>query len=235
MENLLEKTLAMIVKENSKAASVFEKYELDFCCKGKRTLLTACEQKGLNARGVEADLKTVLASDTTETFGFPFEKLPPADLCDYIVKTHHHYVREELPRILSYAQKVATKHGDRYPYLKELLLLAEELHNELMPHLLKEETVLFPLIKKLDTPKAGITESLGAEKRFIKNPIAVMEREHDRASELMAAIRHITDQYQAPPGACTTFRLLYDSLHRFEMDLHKHVHLENNVLFQQYE
>lgn len=234
MESLLEKKLAKIVTENSQAAAVFEKYELDFCCKGKRTLLAACQEKGLDPQSVEADLQTVFQSAIEGKPRFPYEKLPSADLCDYIIETHHAYVKEELPRILGYAQKVASKHGERYAKLNELLLLVQELYNELMPHLQKEEKILFPLIKQLDSASANAVDSLAEKRNLVKHPIAAMERDHDHAGELMAAIRSITDQYQPPEGACTTFCVLYDSLHNFEQDLHQHVHLENNVLFARY-
>lgn len=234
MENLSEKTLAKIVTENSQAASIFEKYGLDFCCKGKRTLLVACEEKGLNPQSVEADLRTVIQSTIAGEHHFPFEKLASTDLCDYIIDTHHAYVKEELPRIVGYAQKVASKHGERYPHLNKLLNLVEELYNELMPHLQKEENVLFPLIKQLDAATTNPYDSLIKERAFVKHPIEAMEHEHDHAGEVMATIRSITDQYRVPQGACTTFQVLYDSLHRFEQDLHQHVHLENNVLFMRY-
>ncbi|MBM3411881.1 MAG: iron-sulfur cluster repair di-iron protein [Bacteroidetes bacterium] len=234
MENLSEKTLATIVKENSRAATVFEKYELDFCCKGKRSLLVACEEKGLNTQAVETALQNILQSTTTGKYGFPYEKLSSVDLCEYIVDTHHVYVKEELPRILGYAQKVASKHGERLPNLNKLLLLVEELYNELMPHLQKEEEILFPIIKQLETVQNSETASLTKNLASVKEPIAAMEHEHDHAGEVMAKIRAITDQYQPPQNACTTFRVLYDSLHRFEQDLHQHVHLENNVLFSRY-
>ena len=234
MESLLEKKLATIVTENSQAAAVFEKYGLDFCCKGKRTLLAACEEKGLNPQSLDADLQMVFQSTVAGKHHFPYEKLPSTDLCDYIIDTHNAYVKEELPRILGYAQKVASKHGERFPSLNKLLMLVEELSNELIPHLQKEEKVLFPLIKQLDTASADTADSLAEKRTFVKHPISAMEHEHDHAGEVMAAIRSITDQYQPPEGACTTFRLLYDSLYQFEQDLHQHVHLENNVLFARY-
>lgn len=231
MENTVNKTLALYVRENSQTAKVFEKYGLDFCCKGKRSLQEACTEKGLDSTAILNELNELTTTGTSGEYGFPYDKLRPTDLCDLIVSTHHQYVRTELPRIWGYAQKVASKHGDRYPYLHQLRTLVEELHAELIPHLVKEEKVLFPLIKQLDQAGDDESEMTVRARSFVSQPIAAMEHEHDHAGSLMAQIREVTNEYQPPVGACTTFKLLFDSLARFEKDLHQHVHLENNVLF----
>ena len=131
-----------------------------------------------------------------------------------------------MPQIFQYVAKVATKHGDRFPYMKEVYLLFADVQNELSQHMLKEEQILFPRIKELE--EHGLTNA-GVE--FFKGPIDIMEIEHDRAGTLLQQIRELTNNYISPADVCTTFRLSLSSLQAFEADLHQHVHLENNILF----
>jgi regulator of cell morphogenesis and NO signaling len=128
----------------------------------------------------------------------------------------------------AYALKVSNVHGNNYPNLKKLYLLVQELQTELIGHMQKEEQVLFPYLKSLsehDSPPRQQT-------RAIKYPISVLMEEHDHAGTIMSDIRILTDDYTTPQGACNTFQALYHLLEEFESDLHIHVHLENNILFQ---
>jgi len=122
MEQLTSKTLAQIVNENHQAATVFEKYGLDFCCKGKRSLQVACKEKELPLEEISAELAGVINKETGSNIDF--EKISLSELVNFIVSTHHAYVRQEAPQIFSYLQKVASKHGERHPelykYLKHL-------------------------------------------------------------------------------------------------------------------
>jgi regulator of cell morphogenesis and NO signaling len=223
MNELLNRTLSEIVTENYQAAGVFENYGLDFCCKGKRPLSQACEEKHVSAMQVLEDLSQVLHSDKKV---FDFNTMSLTELAEYIVRVHHSYVKFNLPQIFNYVVRVASKHGDRYPYMKQVYLLFAELREEFEQHMLKEESVLFPRIKLLELNAAGTQDA-----NYLQAPIDVMEDDHERAGAIMQEIRALTDNYTAPEHACTTFRLTLDSLKGFEEDLHQHVHLENNILF----
>jgi regulator of cell morphogenesis and NO signaling len=223
MTELLNKTLSQIVTENYQAAHVFEKYGLDFCCKGKRALSVACNENGLVPENILTELETVLRSSTT---AFDYGKMSLTELAEYIIRVHHDYVKIHLPQTIQYVERVATKHGDRFPYMVEVLKLFRELETELMHHMKKEEKILFPRVKLLElNAVTEITEG------YLSAPIEVMEHEHDAAGTIMHQIRVLTNDYRAPEDACTTFRLALASLQAFEADLHHHVHLENNILF----
>jgi regulator of cell morphogenesis and NO signaling len=223
MNELLNKTISQIVTDHHQTAAVFEKYGIDFCCKGKRPLVDACAEKQLNKEQVIQELAHAIATETPAT---DFNKMTLAELVDHIVTVHHTYVKFNLPQIAQYLSKVAAKHGDRFPFMKKVESLFAELQNELSQHMMKEERILFPRIKQLE--KEGLTEGGIA---FFQEPINVMEAEHDRAGTIMQQIRELTDDYIAPADACTTFRLSLASLQAFEADLHQHVHLENYILF----
>jgi regulator of cell morphogenesis and NO signaling len=223
MNELLNKTLSQIVTENYQAAYVFERYGLDFCCKGKRPLRDACEEKQI---GVDNLLKELDIALSTNTAGKEFNNMSLTELAEYIVRVHHNYVKENAPQIFAYVTKVATKHGDRFPYMIKVYHFFAEVQQEMAQHMMKEEKILFPRIKQLDffeKPHNSID--------FLQAPIDVIEEEHDHAGKLMNEIRVATNNYTAPDDACTTHRLTIAALKGFEEDLHQHVHLENNILF----
>ena len=220
---LATKTLAQIVNQNYRAAAVFEKYALDFCCKGKRSLQDACQEKKIPVDAIVREISDVSTEQSTPLINF--EKLSLSDLVEYIVSTHHGYTKRELPQIFSYLSKVCSKHGDQNPELFEMFKCFSELKDEMEMHMRKEELILFPRIKELEkTQRSNSTSNIQA-------PISVMEDEHDHAGRLIEQIREYSNNYTPPETACTTYRLAFTSLSAFEKDLHQHVHLENNILF----
>ena len=227
MSELMTKSLAQIVNTNHRAATVFEKYHLDFCCKGKRTLQQACTESELKIEEVLSDLEKTAQG---KSIPLHYENMSLTQLADYIVMTHHSYVKKEMPAILGYLEKVATKHGDRHPEMVKVLELFATVKEEMGQHMQKEELILFPRIKEVEQQLAKGNEII-INNSFLLSPISIMEEEHDHAGNLLAEIRQLTNDYNPPADACTTFKLSFAALQTFEQDLHQHVHLENNILF----
>jgi regulator of cell morphogenesis and NO signaling len=221
MTQLLNKTVAAIVTENFKTAPVFEKYGIDFCCKGKISLQSACEEKDIDPTNVIKDLQVVRTTTSDET---AFTRMPPALLINYIITVHHQYVRQNLEPILNFLLKINSKHGERYTYIKEVITYFSRLGVELEHHMRQEEEIVFPLIMDIENLK-GADNASG-----LVSLINTMELEHNTAGALMEKIRMLTDNYYIPDHACTTFRLTMNLLQEFESDLHRHVHLENHIL-----
>jgi regulator of cell morphogenesis and NO signaling len=221
---LLSKTLAQIVNDNHQAASVFEKYNLDFCCKGKRSLQIACEEKNLQGELVAAEIDSVLQQQIKPLNDFNSFSL--TELVEYIVSTHHAYTKRELSQIFTYLQKVSSKHGERHNELYRIFECFASLKEEMEMHMRKEELILFPKIEELETIDQSSELSMN-----IQVPISVMEDEHEHAGNLMEKIRLYSSNYTPPEDACTTYRLSFAALQALEKDLHQHVHLENNILF----
>ncbi|TCJ19628.1 iron-sulfur cluster repair di-iron protein [Flaviaesturariibacter flavus] len=213
-------TLSQIVSNDFRAARVFERHGLDFCCKGKRPLADACSEKGIDPGTLIAELENATAAPDAAP---NFDSFGLSELAGYIQRVHHTYVKVNGPQVAHYLARVASKHGDRLPYIIEVYHLFAELLEGLTEHMQKEEQVLFPRIRLVE---AG---SLAGS--AISGPVAVMESEHDRAGTLTAKIRQLTKDYTAPEGACTTHRMAIAALGDFAQDLHRHVHLENNLLF----
>jgi regulator of cell morphogenesis and NO signaling len=230
MQEYKQHTLAAIVADRHEAAAVFEKYQLDFCCKGKRTLQQACDEKNIPVEPIIEELQQAfdpgagLQDQVIST-------LTISQLVDYIVLKHHVYVKHAMPVIFQHLERVATKHGDRFPAMRQVFQLFATLKEEMDGHMQKEEMVLFPRIKEVDraVQQQNIPSALNAG--YISQPIHMMEAEHEDAGNLMAQIRQLTNDYTPPADACTTFRISLAELKAFEVDLHQHVHLENNILF----
>jgi len=229
-QSLSSLSLAQIVNSNHQAASVFEKYHLDFCCKGKRSLEQACAEQQLSVSKVTEDLENVFTKDNSRTT-IDFEKMSLTQLADYIVQTHHAYVKNEMPQIHAYLQKVSSKHGERHPELYKIFQTFAAVKEEMEGHMKKEELVLFPRIKELQKLADNENAQLQLNISYLQSPITVMEQEHDHAGNLLNDIRILSNDYFPPQDACTTYRLSFAALKAFEMDLHQHVHLENNILF----
>jgi regulator of cell morphogenesis and NO signaling len=228
MNELLSKPLSQIVNEQHQTASVFEKYNLDYCCNGNRSLGQACSEDHILVNEVVAKLQNIYANKTNE---LDFNKIKLYQLADYIVYTHHNYVKKEMPQILSYLEKASSKHGNRHNELYKISALFVDLSNEMMSHMHNEETILFPRIKQLEQHSfAPILYNIKYFE-YLLLPIFDMEDEHENARNIMAEIRKLTNNYMPPVHACITFKLLYASLQEFEIDLHHHVHLENSILF----
>ena len=230
MNELMTKSLAQIVNNDHRAASVFEKYDLDFCCKGKRSLQEACNEKQLPVMEIATELKNLSVKNDKDAV-LDFENMDLGALVDYIVQTHHAYVKKELPQIFSYLEKVTAKHSIHHPELIKIFQLFAAVKEEMEGHMKKEEVILFPRIKELEKHIKGEPERFGVNITYLQSPITVMEQEHDHAGTLLYEIRTLSNNYTPPQDACTTYRLSFAALHAFELDLHQHVHLENNILF----
>ncbi len=229
METLERTTIGEYVAKDFRTAAVFSKYGIDFCCKGNRTIDEACEKKDVDTNTIMDEINTVLATKNDNSIDF---KSWPLDLlADYIEKTHHRYVEEKTNVILPFLAKLCKVHGASHPELFEINQLCIGCAGELAQHMKKEELILFPFIKKM--VKASLTDELIEQPHFgtVENPIAMMMHEHDAEGERFRKIALLTNDYTPPADACNTYRVTFAMLAEFEEDLHKHIHLENNILF----
>ncbi len=220
-------TLAELVTRNFHAASVFEKYGLDFCCNGKRAISDACREQGINIDSVFSDLAQV---EITTDKGQKFDAWELDFLIDYIINNHHEYVKNSLPVIYAHTQKIASVHGERHPELFRITALFEKIKTDFEQHLTKEENILFPSIKRLVEWKRGGKKIPKSFKGSSQSPIRVLEIEHQNAGDELYEMRTMSNNFTPPDDGCTTYTATYKELDEFEKDLHQHVHLENNIL-----
>ncbi|MBK7391057.1 MAG: iron-sulfur cluster repair di-iron protein [Bacteroidetes bacterium] len=227
MKTIISLTVGEIASQLPESQTIFEKYHIDYCCGGKQTLLAACEVRNIPVEKVLNELQSI---DNEKIGGGNPVQLPPLELIEYIQDKHHQYIRSAGPVIMEMFDKVVQKHAGEYPFLSNLSSLFYELHVDLLQHMLKEEKVLFPAIRQL--MGAGKPDDLKIpEGMKLDFPVNNMELEHDRAGRLMEEMRKVSDNYRLPEDSCITWQNLYRHIDAFEKDLHRHVHLENNVLF----
>jgi regulator of cell morphogenesis and NO signaling len=195
------------------ATALFRKYKLDFCCGGSVSLSDAASAKGLDAATIASELAALSPAEIEA----PRETTA---LIAHILTRYHEVHRRELPELIRLAKRVEAVHGAREDAPKGLAHLLQSVANELESHMQKEECVLFPMM-----------EDGGND--FIRHPIAVMRAEHEEVGvELKQIEEHAS---RTPADACATWRALSAGLVKFTDDLMMHIHLENNVLFPEFE
>ncbi|MCG2462531.1 iron-sulfur cluster repair di-iron protein [Flavobacteriaceae bacterium F89] len=229
MEKTIERTIGQIVADDYRSAAVFEKFGIDFCCNGNRSIEAACEQKEVKVGELKKALETALTETTNATTDY--NSWPLDLLADYIEKKHHRYVEAKIPVLKQYLDKIVKVHGAQHPELQKINELFMASAGEFTMHMKKEELMLFPFIRKmvraqnndepLDAPRFGT----------VKNPIQTMMHEHDNEGENFRQIEALSNNYTPPTDGCNTYKVTFALLKEFQDDLHIHIHLENNILF----
>lgn len=198
------------------AVKVFQRYGIDFCCGGGKSLADACVARGVDAAKVIAEIEAEEALAATPLRRW--DQAPLDELIDHLLVRYHATLKEDLVRLYAMAERVFHVHGHKDDNLEVLFDVVQALREDLEPHLMKEEEVLFPWIRQ----GSGATATA---------PIAMMRHEHDEVAVLLTRTRELTNDYLIPDGACATWRALWKGLEAFDRDLVEHIALENNVLF----
>ncbi|MGE3608336.1 MAG: iron-sulfur cluster repair protein YtfE [Bacteriovoracaceae bacterium] len=195
------------------ATEIFRKNRLDFCCGGTQTLKEACEKKGLRLEEIENQL-----NDLTQKEGPSFKVMPLNEMTEFIVDRYHKDLKKRLPELIALSTKVEQVHGDHTACPKGLTQLLNIMYSEIQMHMMKEENVLFPLIKN-------------GQGHLAVMPVKVMNMEHEAHGKQLDEMHRLTNDFTPPEGACGTWRALYSGLAKLEEELMEHIHLENNILF----
>jgi regulator of cell morphogenesis and NO signaling len=220
-----ENIVGEVVATDFRTASVFKSHRIDFCCRGNRSIDDVCQTNGLNADSLVDELNNIAQLKDESTPNFQTWDMDL--LADYIEKKHHRYVEKRIPELKTYLNKIAKVHGERHPELSEIDDLFSASAYELLSHMQREETILFPYIRDLATQTNNEKPHFGT----VRNPINVMMQEHDNEGVRFRKIAELSDNYNPPNDACITYKVAFEMLKEFEEDLHAHIHLENNILF----
>lgn len=226
MMNIMDRnaTIGGVVAELPQAASIFNKYGIDYCCGGNRRLYDVINEQKMDEKAIYEDLEKAL---TERKNGYAnqgdFTAMEPSALSTYIEDTHHSYLRRSLPETAEILNVVLRAHGKNHTELFHVYRLFGTLKTDLEQHLLKEETMLFPALAE-----TGVKEEILELTTDIIN-------EHVAAGDILSELRNITNNYQVPSDACPTFERAYEMLEELEQDLHQHIHLENNILLKDYD
>lgn len=225
---LNSRTIGQLAVEIPIAIRIFEAWKIDYCCGGTTPLPEAMEAAG---RTVDAFIEELARLSTAPAQGFDWQSRTMNAMAREITATYHGYTREELRMIDPLAAKVLSVHGERRPELAAVLSLVRELAGDMIPHMLKEEQLLFPYVDQMEEAAAGLRAAVIPFFGSVKNPIRMMMLEHDRVGELLVRLREITGDYTAPSFACFSYRELYRRLTELEARTHEHIHVENNLYF----
>ena len=220
-----ENIIGQVVAQDYRTASIFKVHNIDFCCNGNRTIMEACDEKQVDMEPILIELNQI--SEQSDQVTFDYRSWDMDLLADYIEKKHHRYVKKTIPELKAYLKKLVEVHSDRHPELIQIEKLFSDSAVELLAHMKKEEVILFPFVRNMATGSNREAPPFGT----VQNPIEVMMHEHDNEGQRFRQIAALTDNYQPPEDACSTYRVAFDMLKQFEEDLHLHIHLENNILF----
>lgn len=222
---MLDRKISDLVVENPRRARLFEQLKIDYCCHGATPLADACRERGLDPQAIVRQIGDCDQRPGDRQIDWREKSL--TELCDHIEQTHHQWLREALPRVKGLLDKVVEAHHEQHPELDDVAQTFAAMENELFPHMMKEERVLFPMIRQLEQATTLPQFHCGT----VQNPIRVMHAEHELVGEALARMRKLTGGFAPPEDACTTYRVLLDALVELEQDLHQHIHKENNLLF----
>ena len=222
--------LADIIVARPVLASTMEKLGLDYCCGGQRSISEAAAALGLDPHTTIEILEAIpesMNADETTSVHDDWTGMSLTEMVDRLEVTHHAYLKEALPRLTELSSKVAEVHGDNHHELIDVDRLTKAIRADLEPHMMKEEQILFPMVRQLDEATSAPDFHCGT----LRNPISVMMMEHDQVGDLLQKIRTATSAYSLPDDACASYRALYEGLAELESDTHMHVHRENNIVF----
>ena len=222
----INQSVGELVTERPGRSRIFEDFGIDFCCGGKIPLATACEKKKVPVEDVVRRLLDLEEISNTED-ELNFDSMSLDALADHIEAKHHEHLRIELPRLQRLAAKVASVHGHKDARLAQIETVLNALVEELMSHMMKEEQILFPIIRRMVHNDFDKAIPCGA----LANPISIMEHEHENAGDALESLKTLSDNYTPPADACNTYRALFDGLRELELDMHLHIHKENSILF----
>ena len=227
--DLTNRTVGDLAVEMPNSIRIFEAWKIDYCCGGRTPLADACAAVGKTVDSFAIALDTMADVPDNAAKDWSLDTL--TSMAKDIVSTYHVYTRQELDTIDPLARKVLGVHGQRRPELADVVALIDALSDDMLPHMLKEEQVLFPYVTEMEQAIEGKRTAPTPFFGTVKNPVRKMMAEHDRVGELLASLRSVTTDYALPEDACFSYRELYRRLAEFELRTHEHIHIENNLYF----
>ncbi len=231
MNTTATRTIREIALETPETTRVFEEFKIDYCCGGKKSIEEACAAAGIDPEVVAARIELAISDHSTRGRANDMENRSASELIDHIIAKHHIYTATEIERLTPLMEKVCSRHGQQHPDLFELQAVFLALADSLLPHMKKEEMVLFPYVQSLASVSSGTGTASPPHFGTVENPIRMMMVDHEADGVRLRQMRETSNDYTLPAEACPSFTALYAGLEDLEKDLHRHIHLENNVLF----
>ena len=222
MSTVTLSTVAELAIAMPRAIPVLQRLRIDYCCNGAQTIDEACATAGIHPE----KLMELVDAEPASAVAQSWNDVSCTEIIRFVIDTHHAYTRQSVETLQWMSAKVANRHGEAHPELVKLARLVGELCDDLLPHMMKEEQILFPYVEQMEAGESPMPFFGTA-----RNPIRMMMLEHETVGEKLVEMRSVTNDYALPEGACTTFTAYFNLLQELENDLHNHIHLENNILF----
>jgi regulator of cell morphogenesis and NO signaling len=227
--NASAETIGEIVAADFRTARVFENHGIDYCCGGRTALATACTEKGLDLAMITRELEAVKSEPIEQNRNYSSWNIP--FLIDYIFNVHHAYLKENMEQLAADVRKIASVHGVLHPEVIHIATIFDKIAVDLAAHMKEEDKLFFPAAKQADAKRTDGNTPNADDQDTIRVCIFKFYHEHEEIGAEVHSIRDLSKEYAIPDNVCATFRVTYQKLKEFEDDLHKHVHLENNILF----
>jgi len=204
---------------------------LNYCCDGggRLGLEQACQAAGQDLDAVFTRIKQA----QTPIIPSEWDGSSATSLIRHILDTHHAFTRDQLAHLEIMLERLVRRHAEAHPELNGVLSVLQDLRDDLIPHLMKEENILFPYIEALEKHTLEGAPLPPACFGVIDNPIRQMESEHAAVAGLLQKLRQATSDYAPPGELCTSYRIALQAMENLEADLLQHIQLENEVLFPQ--
>ena len=228
-ENRMGQTIGQMATDTPGAIPVFERYGVDFCCGGSRTLEAACEDRGLPVETLRAEIAAATALSPVQFRDWT--EAPLSELTTHIVRKYHNPFRADLPLILALLDKAAQTNSRQAAVLTALKRVLRRFRQGFELHMRTEEQVFFTAVQRLEAAAVAGQSAPRATFGSLQNPVRMLEGEHEAQARELLEIREITGGYYTPPNVDDNYRALLNRLQAMERDVHEHLHLENNVLF----
>lgn len=229
MEINVNRNIGEIVAEDYNYAKVFEQHNIDFFCHGNRSIADAAKQQNFDIEELIAQLESVKqkSRESEEDYRtWPLDKL-----ANHIEKTHHHYTESTITELKPLLAKLVEEHRKEHPELVALQKVFATSAGDMASHMKKEEIVLFPFIRRMVETQKSHSQITVPHFGTVENPVNMMLHEHDEQSKLLLKMKELTNDFTLPKNACDTYKITYETMQAFDKDMHKHIHLENNILF----
>lgn len=229
MEITRDSIIGDLVSDNYKSADVFNNHKIDFCCQGNRSLQDAATEAKIEVDNLISELKEIQNEPSGDHIDY--RQWPMDLIVDYIEKKHHRYVEKQIPVIKPMLEKITQVHGGQHPELHRIKELFDKTAGKMTMHMKREELTLFPHIKRLVKAKESNQPFKRAAFGEVEKPIAKFMEEHEDDGLRFREINDLSKGYTLPEDACNSYTVTYKWLQEFEQDLHRHIHIENNILF----
>ncbi len=231
-KDLASKSIGELATHHPELINVFESLNMDYCCNGKNNLLEAIEKSNLGLKKVISIIEKTIKNTNNNSKLDALSNLSLTELVDYIESTHHTYVRNQLPLLTQFFEKILHVHNKHHgTMIQSAQKVFFELNSEVEEHLKKEEQILFPYIKQMEKGMKKNSTVPPMHCGTVQHPIHQMHHEHEETGKALGQLHAITNNYTTPENTCESFQALFKGLQELELDFHRHIHIENNILF----